>query len=37
VHDVAASVDALKVLAALDAVPVPRSNAAPQLRWPDED
>ena len=37
VHDVAASVDALKVLAAFDAVPVPRSNPAPQLRWPDED
>ncbi|WP_312917607.1 dihydropteroate synthase [Stenotrophomonas sp.] len=38
VHDVAATVDALKVQAALAAVPAPRaSTAAPQLRWPDED
>jgi dihydropteroate synthase len=38
VHDVAATVDALKVLAALDAVPVPRSAAkAAMPRWPDED
>jgi dihydropteroate synthase len=38
VHDVAATVDALKVWAAVDAVPMPRQDAAkPQLRWPDED
>lgn len=38
VHDVAATVDALKVWAAVDAVPVPRVDAAPQMpRWPDED
>jgi len=38
VHDVAATVDALKVWQALAAVPLPRSGAAPAaLRWPDED
>jgi len=38
VHDVAETVDALKVWTALAAVPVPRSRApAPTLRWPDED
>ncbi|ELQ01971.1 dihydropteroate synthase, partial [Xanthomonas translucens DAR61454] len=38
VHDVAATVDALKVWNALAAVPLPRSGAAPAaLRWPDED
>ena len=37
VHDVAATVDALKVLAALDAVPAGRSERAPPPRWPDED
>jgi dihydropteroate synthase len=38
VHDVAATVDALKVWAAVDAVPLPRlESGAPQLRWPDED
>ncbi|WP_294065313.1 dihydropteroate synthase [Silanimonas sp.] len=38
VHDVAETVDALKVWAALAAVPVPRSRAAaPTLRWPGED
>lgn len=37
VHDVAATVDALKVWAAVDAVPMPRVDAAPaMLRWPDE-
>jgi dihydropteroate synthase len=37
VHDVAATVDALKVLAAVDAVPMPRVDAAPAMpRWPDE-
>ena len=37
VHDVAATVDALKVWAAVQAVPVPRSAAAPAatLDWPD--
>ncbi|WP_282294702.1 dihydropteroate synthase [Stenotrophomonas sp. PS02289] len=38
VHDVAATVDALKVWAAVDAVPAPRVAAAPAMpRWPDED
>ncbi|MEG2806219.1 dihydropteroate synthase [Stenotrophomonas sp.] len=38
VHDVAATVDALKVWAAVDAVPTPRVAAAPAMpRWPDED
>ncbi len=37
VHDVAATVDALKVWQAVAAVPAPRSDAAPALRWPDED
>ena len=36
VHDVAATVDALKVWAAVDAVPAPRVDAAPVIRWPDE-
>jgi dihydropteroate synthase len=37
VHDVAATVDALKVWAAVDAVPMPRVDAAPVMpRWPDE-
>lgn len=36
VHDVAATVDALKVWAAVDAVPAPRKDAAPAIRWPDE-
>ena len=37
VHDVAATVDALKVLASFDAVPVPRSDKPAMPRWPDED
>ncbi len=38
VHDVAATVDALKVWAAVEAVPMPRVDAAPAMpRWPDED
>lgn len=37
VHDVAATVDALKVLAAVDAVPAPRTTAPTLPRWPDED
>ncbi|UQY89057.1 dihydropteroate synthase [Stenotrophomonas rhizophila] len=37
VHDVAPTVDALKVWAAVDAVPMPRVDAAPAMpRWPDE-
>lgn len=38
VHDVAATVDALKVWNAVAAVPVPRpAGSAPVPRWPDED
>jgi dihydropteroate synthase len=38
VHDVAATVDALQVWAAVDAVPMPRVDATPAMpRWPDED
>jgi len=38
VHDVAATVDALKVWAAVAAVPSPRGKpAAPSIRWPDDD
>jgi dihydropteroate synthase len=38
VHDVAATVDALRVWAAVSAVPEPRKVAAPTMpRWPDED
>ena len=38
VHDVAATVDALKVWNAVAAVPMPRtSSAAPAIRWPDDD
>ncbi|WP_269790731.1 dihydropteroate synthase [Stenotrophomonas sp. Iso1] len=37
VHDVAATVDALKVLAAMDAVPAPRNDKPTMPRWPDED
>ena len=36
VHDVAATVDALKVWEAVAAVPAPRRDAAPAIRWPDE-
>jgi dihydropteroate synthase len=36
VHDVAATVDALKVLSAVEAVPLPRTTATPAIRWPDE-
>jgi dihydropteroate synthase len=36
VHDVAATVDALKIWNAVAAVPVPRSASAPAIRWPDE-
>ncbi|MBO9739976.1 dihydropteroate synthase [Xanthomonas axonopodis pv. begoniae] len=39
VHDVAATVDALKVWKAMVAIPVPRVSApdVPTIRWPDED
>ncbi|WP_024868979.1 dihydropteroate synthase [Pseudoxanthomonas suwonensis] len=37
VHDVAATVDALKVWEVVAAVPAPRRDAAPAIRWPDED
>lgn len=37
VHDVAATVDALKVWNAVAAVPAPRVEAKPAIRWPDED
>ncbi|KAG1252177.1 hypothetical protein G6F68_011906 [Rhizopus microsporus] len=37
VHDVAATVDALKIWRAVEAVPTPRTDAAPSIRWPDED
>jgi len=38
VHDVAATVDALKVWNAVAAVPTPRAASAPStIRWPDDD
>ncbi|GAB3374938.1 dihydropteroate synthase [Lysobacter rhizosphaerae] len=38
VHDVAATVDALKVWNAVAAQPLPRAKAAtPTIRWPDDD
>ena len=38
VHDVAATVDALKVWNAVAAIPAPRKTAAtPTIRWPDDD
>lgn len=36
VHDVAATVDALKVWAAVDDVPMPRQARAPVVGWPEE-
>ena len=36
VHDVAATVDALKVWNALAAVPMPRAQAKPEIRCPDD-
>ena len=36
VHDVAATVDALKVWNALAAVPMPRVLPKPEIRWPDD-
>lgn len=35
VHDVAATVDALKVWAAVDAVPAPRVAEKPAIQWPE--
>ncbi|GHA69007.1 dihydropteroate synthase [Cognatilysobacter bugurensis] len=37
VHDVAATVDALKVWHAVGQVKPPRRDAAPAIRWPDEN
>ncbi len=37
VHDVAATVDALKVWNAVAAVPMPRKETGPAIRWPDDD
>ena len=38
VHDVAATVDALKVLAAVHAQPMPKATSAtPSIRWPDDE
>ena len=38
VHDVAATVDALKVWSAVAAVPTPRAaSATPSIRWPDDE
>ena len=36
VHDVAATVDALKVWQAVAAVPLPRVEAKPAFQWPDD-
>ena len=36
VHDVAGTVDALKVWEAVAAVPMPRVASRPEIRWPDE-
>lgn len=37
VHDVVATVDALKVWNAVAAMPMPRADAKPAIRWPDDD
>ena len=37
VHDVAATVDALKVWNAVATVPLPRSETGSSIRWPDDD
>ena len=37
VHDVAQTVDALKVWNAVAAVPLPRKDSAATIRWPDDD
>ena len=36
VHDVAATVDALKVWNAVAAVPAPRVESKPVIAWPDD-
>ena len=36
VHDVAATVDALKVWEAVAAIPAPRRDAPPTIQWPDD-
>ncbi len=36
VHDVAPTVDALKVWSAVAAVPLPRASATPAIQWPDD-
>lgn len=36
VHDVAATVDALAIWAAVDAVPMPRVEAKPAIQWPED-
>ncbi|QSX77047.1 dihydropteroate synthase [Agrilutibacter solisilvae] len=37
VHDVAATVDAVKVWQAVAAQPMPRAGGTPSIRWPDDD
>ncbi len=37
VHDVAATIDALKVWIAVASVPLPRLDVKPVIRWPEED
>ncbi|MEO6227784.1 MAG: dihydropteroate synthase [Thermomonas sp.] len=37
VHDVAATVDALKIWHAVASVPTPRTDAKPSIRWPDDE
>ena len=37
VHDVAATIDALKVWDAVAAVPMPRAASKPAIAWPDDD
>jgi len=37
VHDVAATLDAIRVWNAVAAVPLPRNDAKPSIRWPDEE
>jgi len=36
VHDVAATVDAMKVWEAVAAVPTPRKDARPAIVWPED-
>jgi len=36
VHDVAATVDALKIWNAVAAVPMPRTESTPAIRWPED-